>query len=70
MLDTIAAAGYEGCEWVPSGTWPANQMTWRVGSPPRGLEMVAAYVATDLAVPISPEAFLEEVDVADHSRRR
>jgi inosose dehydratase len=59
MLDTIADADYEGCELGPVGYLASEPDDVARRFAPRGLEMVAAYVATDLAAPLSP-AFLEE----------
>ena len=59
MLDTIADAGYEGCELGPVGYLASEPDDVARRFAPRGLEIVAAYVATDLAAPLSP-AFLEE----------
>jgi inosose dehydratase len=60
MLDTIADAGYEGCELGPVGYLASEPDDVARRFAPRGLVMVAAYVATDLAAPLSP-AFREEV---------
>jgi inosose dehydratase len=60
MLDTIADAGYEGCELGPVGYLASKPDDVERRFAPRGLEMVAAYVATDLAGLLSP-AFCDEV---------
>jgi inosose dehydratase len=60
MLDSIADADYEGCELGPVGYLASEPEDVARRFAPRGLEMVAAYVATDLARPLSP-AFCQEV---------
>jgi inosose dehydratase len=61
MLDTVAAAGYEGCELGPVGYLASDPGDVARRFAPRGLDLVAAYVATDLARPLTPE-FRQEVE--------
>lgn len=64
MLDTIFDAGYEGCELGPIGYLADEPGDVARRFAPRGLELVAAYVAADLARPLSAEFQHEVASVA------
>jgi inosose dehydratase len=60
MLDAIADAGYDGCELGPLGYLANDTGDVARRFTPRGLELVAAFVATDLGRPLT-DAFRDEV---------
>ncbi len=64
LLDTVVNAGYGGCELGPLGYLASEPDDVARRFAPRGLELVAAYVATDLARPLQPEFLADAASTA------